>query len=121
MRSSRRRACSTSALAAALTPSAEPTRALLGDPAENSEAYDVASPVEHLPLGVPQLVLHGDRDETVSMRIAESYATRARDVGDPCELVVLPDTGHFEHIDAGSDAWRVARDWLSGYASAARS
>ena len=108
-------------LAAALTPSAEPTRALLGDPAENHEAYDVASPAEHLPLRIPQLVLHGDLDETVSMRIAESYATRARDMGDACELVVLPGTGHLEHIDAGSDAWRLAREWLVDYASAARS
>ncbi len=108
-------------LAAELSPSNEPTRALLGDPAANAWAYDVASPMEHLPLGVPQLVLHGDRDETVSMRIAEAYATRARAAGDPCELVVLPDTGHFEHIDAGSDAWRVAREWLERYARAARS
>jgi acetyl esterase/lipase len=108
-------------LAAALNPSAEPTRAFLGDPAENGEAYDVASPAEHLPLRIPQLVLHGDRDETVSMRIAESYAARARDMGEPCEFVVLPGTGHFEHIDAGSDAWRTARGWLVDYASAARS
>ena len=108
-------------LAAALAPSAEPTRAFLGEPGEMREAYEVASPAEHLPLGVPVLVLHGDRDETVSMRIAESYAARARDVGDPCELVVLPDTGHFEHIDARSEAWRVAREWLVRYATAARS
>jgi acetyl esterase/lipase len=107
-------------LAAALDPSAEPTRALLGDPAENVEAYDMASPAQLLPLGIPQLVLHGDLDETVSMRIAESYAARARDMGEPCELVVLPRTGHFEHIDAGSDAWRIAREWLVDYASAAR-
>lgn len=108
-------------LAAALNPSAEPTRALLGDPADSAEAYDVASPAEHLPLGIPQLVLHGELDETVSMRIAESYAARARDMGEPCELVVLPGTGHFEHIDATADAWRLARDWLVAYASAARS
>jgi acetyl esterase/lipase len=108
-------------LAAALNPSAEPTRALLGDPAENAEAYEVASPAEHLPLRIPQLVLHGDLDETVSMRIAESYAARARDMGEPCEFVVLPGTAHFEHIDAGSDTWRMAREWLADYASAARS
>jgi acetyl esterase/lipase len=108
-------------LAAELPPSDEPTRALLGDPVENVDAYRVASPVEHVPLGVPHLLLHGDRDETVSMRIAESYAARAREVGDPCELRVLADTGHFEHIDPGSGAWEIARDWLLGYASAARS
>jgi len=108
-------------LAAALDPSAEPTRALLGDPAENVGAYDVASPAELLPLGIPQLVLHGDLDETVSMRIAESYTARARDMGDACDFVVLPGTGHFEHIDAGSETWRMARAWLVDYVSAARS
>ncbi len=108
-------------LAAELPPSDEPTYALLGDPAANAAGYDNASPLEHLPLGLPQLVLHGARDDVVSMTIAESYASRAGAAGDACELVVLPDTGHFEHIDPGSDAWRVAREWLAGYASAARS
>jgi pimeloyl-ACP methyl ester carboxylesterase len=108
-------------LAAGLPPSDEPTRALLGDPETNADAYAVASPREQLPLGIPQLVLHGDRDDTVSMRIAESYAEHARAAGDECELVVLPGTGHFEHIDPRSEAWRVACAWLERYASAARS
>ena len=108
-------------LAAGLMPSATPTRALLGDPATHFERYVLASPRERLPLGIPQLVLHGDRDDTVSMRIATSYATAARNAGDECELRVLSRTGHFEHIDAGSDAWHVARDWLADQASAARS
>ena len=108
-------------LAAGLMPSATPTRALLGDPATHFERYVLASPRERLPLGIPQLVLHGDRDNTVSMRIATSYATAARNAGDPCELRVLSRTGHFEHIDAGAEAWHVARDWLVDQTSAARS
>ena len=108
-------------LAAGLMPSATPTRALLGDPSAHFERYVLASPRERLPLGIPQLVLHGDRDDTVSMRIATSYATAARNAGDPCELRVLSHTGHFEHIDAGAEAWHVARDWLVDQASAARS
>ena len=108
-------------LAAGLMPSSTPTRALLGDPATHYERYVLASPRERLPLGIPQLVLHGDRDDTVSMRIATSYAAAARDAGDPCELVVLSHTGHFEHIDAGAQAWHVARDWLVAQTSAERS
>jgi acetyl esterase/lipase len=108
-------------LAAGLMLSSTPTRALLGDPTQHFERYVLASPRERLPLGIPQLVLHGDRDDTVSMRIATSYATAARNAGDPCELRVLSRTGHFEHIDAGSDAWHVARDWLVDQSSAARS
>jgi pimeloyl-ACP methyl ester carboxylesterase len=108
-------------LAAQLAPSAEPTRALLGDPEEHPDRYELASPRERVPLGIPQLVLHGDRDNAVSIRIATSYAGAARAAGDECEVALLNGTGHFEHIDAGSPAWHVARDWLVGYANAARS
>jgi acetyl esterase/lipase len=108
-------------LAAILEPSAEPTRALLGPPERHPDVYDLASPRERLPLGIPQLLLHGDRDDVVSMRIAESYAGAARAAGDPCELRVLPGTGHIEHIDARTEAWRIAREWLLRYSSAARS
>jgi acetyl esterase/lipase len=107
-------------LAAGLAPSAQPTRALLGDPAEHPERYEHSSPRERLPLGIPQLVLHGDRDDIVSIRIATSYATAARRAGDPCELVLLRGTGHFEHLDSGSYAWHAARDWLAAYARGAR-
>ena len=107
-------------LGAGLMPSSAPTKALLGDPAADFQRYVLASPRERLPLGVPQLVLHGDRDDTVSLRIATSYASAAHAAGDPCELRVLSHTGHFEHIDAGSQAWHVARDWLLFYANAPR-
>ena len=108
-------------LAAGLMPSSTPTRALLGDPVKNYERYVLVSPRERLPLGIPQLVLHGDRDDTVSMRIATSYAAAARSAGDPCELLVLSRTGHFEHVDPGTEAWHVARDWLLAQTSAERS
>jgi acetyl esterase/lipase len=108
-------------LAAGLMPSSTPTRALLGDPTEDFERYVLASPRERLPLGVPQLVLHGEQDTTVSLRIATSYAEAALAAGDACEARVLNGVGHFEHIDAGSSVWHVARDWLLDQASAARS
>jgi pimeloyl-ACP methyl ester carboxylesterase len=73
-----------------------------------------------VPLGIPQLVLHGDRDDDVSLEIAESYAAAAQGSGDPCELRVLPGAGHFEHIDQHSEAWRIARDWLPSAREPAR-
>jgi acetyl esterase/lipase len=105
-------------LGAELTPSREPTHALLGDPADHAEIYELASPRARLPLGIPQLLLHGDRDRVVSMRIAQSYAAAAVAAGDPCELVILRRTGHSEHIDPRSDAWRTAREWLGRWTSA---
>ena len=109
------------ALAAQIRPSAEPTRALLGPPEADPSRYELSSPRARVPLGIPQLLLHGDRDETVSIRIATSYAAAARDAGDPCELRVLSGVGHFEHIDARSYVWHMARDWLVAQASAERS
>jgi len=97
-------------LAAVTAPSDEPTRALLG---AHSDVYALASPRELVPLGVDQLVLHGERDETVSIEISRSYATAASAAGDACELRVLPGSGHFEHIDASTTEWQLARDWLA--------
>jgi acetyl esterase/lipase len=108
-------------LAATIAPSDEPTRGFVGDPDERADVFELASPRERVPLGIPQLVLHGDRDDRASLRISESYVAAACDASDPCELVVLPDTGHFEHIDGGSEAWRIAREWIARYASADRS
>jgi acetyl esterase/lipase len=96
-------------LAAVTPPSDEPTQALLG----SADVFELASPRELLPLGVDQLVLHGEHDETVSIEISRSYAEAARAAGDDCELRILPGAGHFEHIDASSQEWALARDWLA--------
>jgi acetyl esterase/lipase len=54
------------------------------------------SPVELLPLGVPQIVLHGTDDESVPYAMSERYVEAA---GGEAELVTLPGAGHFELID----------------------
>jgi fermentation-respiration switch protein FrsA (DUF1100 family) len=81
-------------------------------PDEYPERYAVASPRERLPIGIDQLVLHGDWDGLVSIRLAESYAAAARQAGDPCELRVLHRVGHMDHLDPSATPWVVARDWL---------
>jgi acetyl esterase/lipase len=83
-----------------------------GPPGKLPRRYDLASPIERLPIGVPQLVVHGDADESVPVEISRRYAERAREAGDPCELVELPGGGHFEHLDANSHAWGVVTAWL---------
>jgi acetyl esterase/lipase len=94
-----------------LSNGAAPT--LLGGPAGKIPGrYDLASPIERLPLGVPQLLVHGDADDAVPLELSRRYAERARQGGDPCELVELPGCGHFEHLDPSSHAWRVVTDWL---------
>jgi pimeloyl-ACP methyl ester carboxylesterase len=77
-----------------------------GTPDETPERYATASPVEMLPLGIRQVLIHGTRDEDVPYEISQSYHAEAVKQGDACELVTLKGTGHFELIDPASKEWR---------------
>jgi acetyl esterase/lipase len=85
---------------------------LAGPPTKWPGRYDLASPLERLPLGLPQLLVHGDADDVVPIGIARGYADRAAYAGDPCELVELAGCGHDEHLDPGSWAWAAVVRWL---------
>jgi acetyl esterase/lipase len=87
-------------------------RLLGGPPGKYPQRYDAASPVERLPLGVSQLLVHGEADSVVPISIARGYERRALDAGDPCELVSLPGVGHMEHVDPRSAAWPPVVRWL---------
>jgi acetyl esterase/lipase len=83
-----------------------------GSPMKLPGRYDLASPIERLPLGLPQLLVHGDADDVVPIEIARRYAGRAAEAGDPCELVALTGVGHFEHLDPDTEAWLAVIAWL---------
>jgi acetyl esterase/lipase len=83
-----------------------------GSAAERPARYNLASPFERLPLGVPQLLIHGDADDIVPIAISRRYAERAAREGDNCVLVELQDVGHFEHLDPRTEAWRAVTEWL---------
>jgi acetyl esterase/lipase len=83
-----------------------------GPPGKVPQRYALASPIERLPLGVPQLLVHGDADDVVPVEIARRYALRAAEAGDQCTLVELPGVGHMEHLDPDSEAWRAVATWL---------
>jgi acetyl esterase/lipase len=81
-------------------------QALLGgEPRDIPDRYRDISPIEQLPLGVPQLLVHGVRDQAVPVSMSSLYAQRARAAGDDVELDVLPATGHAELIDPALPAW----------------
>jgi acetyl esterase/lipase len=67
------------------------------------EHYPDGSPLELLPLGVPQIVIHGDEDEDVPYEMSVRYVEAARG---EAELVTLERTGHFEPIDPQAPAFR---------------
>jgi len=83
-----------------------------GEPGAVPDIYRAADPIRRVPAGIPQLLVHGERDPDVPVDLAASYADAARAAGDDVALVVRPGEGHFEHLDPTSGAWRVVADWL---------
>lgn len=86
-----------------------------GGPEEVPARYRQASPAALLPLGVPQLLVHGERDEIVPVSLSRSYAAAARAGGDEVALVLRPEDGHFEHTDPASGAWEAVISWLTRF------
>jgi acetyl esterase/lipase len=78
------------------------------------DRYAIASPARLLPLGVPQLVVHGAGDAIVPAAMSRDHAAAARAAGDAVDLHVEPGSGHFEHLDPSSREWAVVRRWLDG-------
>ncbi len=76
-----------------------------GTAAKVSERFRQSSPIELLPLGVPQRLIHGVSDHTVPLDLVRQYETAARKSGDDVKLTVLEEAGHFELIAPRSSAW----------------
>jgi acetyl esterase/lipase len=82
---------------------------LLGSFAEHPDRYRVASPAALAPLGVPQLLVHGEDDDIVPLSQSRDYAALDPDA----EVLTLPGADHFDVIDPGHQAWEAAVEWLA--------
>jgi len=71
------------------------------------ERYTVASPAAMLPLGVPQVLIHGTHDDSVPIEVSQTYVNSARLVRDPITYIELPGVDHFDVIDPHSQAWKI--------------
>jgi acetyl esterase/lipase len=86
------------------------TKELLGgSPSEVPQRYHSGSAFELLPLGVPQVLIHGMDDLNVPYEIATRYHAHARSRGDPVSLVSLPGAGHFECVDPRTREWTAVQ------------
>ena len=81
-----------------------------GSPDEVAERYQFASPIEHLPLGIPQKLFHGTADPSVPYEISERYVHAAQLTGDDAELITLENAGHFELVDHRTKEFALVRD-----------
>jgi acetyl esterase/lipase len=81
-----------------------------GSPGEVADRYGFASPMERLPLGLPQKLFHGTADESVPFEISERYVGKARQLGDDAELITLQGSGHFELVDPLTKEFALVRE-----------
>ena len=75
-----------------------------GGPDEVPERYTLGSPPALVPLGVPQLLIHGGADRSVPAAFSAAYVERARARGDEVSYLALPGSGHMEMIDPQGSA-----------------
>jgi acetyl esterase/lipase len=80
-------------------------RYLGGSSDEAPDRYAAASPRSLLPIGTPQVLVHGTDDPSVPFELSVDYAEAARDAGDRARLVALEGAGHFEPVDPESSYW----------------
>jgi len=67
-----------------------------GAPAVVDRRYSETSPMQRLPLVVPQVFIQGENDPIVSPDSVRVYVTASSKAGDEAKLLVLPNAGHFE-------------------------
>lgn len=85
-------------------------RGLLGGmPEDHPDRYAIASPIEHLPIGLPVTALHGTADTTVNPVQSRAYVETAQKAGDPAELRMLGGVGHGDFGNVDSPAWSAAK------------
>jgi fermentation-respiration switch protein FrsA (DUF1100 family) len=90
--------------------------AFLGDPGEHPQRYREASPVARLPLGVPQLLVHGLQDRHVPVAMTRTYTQRASRSGDHVEVAEPRGTDHFQIIDTAHPSWATLATMLDDLA-----
>jgi acetyl esterase/lipase len=86
-----------------------------GAPDRVPKRYAEASPARLLPLRVPQLLVHGDRDDRVPVAMTMDYARRAAAAGDEVVVELCPGGDHFLVINPAGRAWRVVAGQLESW------
>lgn len=76
-----------------------------GPPKQVPDHYAKASPIELLPMRVPQRVVHGTADGNVPFEMSERFAHKSKNA----KLVKLEGAGHFELIDPRAKEWPTVR------------
>jgi acetyl esterase/lipase len=77
-----------------------------GSPDDVPARYTAVSPLEFLPIGPPQRMVHGDGDDVVPYDMSETFVKASKNA----ILRPVRGAGHFDLIDPRSAAWPFVRD-----------
>jgi acetyl esterase/lipase len=92
-----------------------------GSPEERPERYAVGDPIRLLPLQMPTLLVHGVRDETVSVRFSRNYTRpKGRCLGGGCQMARRAGDGEHPNWPGSPLVGRKARRGLGAVASGER-
>jgi acetyl esterase/lipase len=72
-----------------------------GSPDRVPQRYAAASPMELLPIPVPQRVMHGTLDNVVPFEMSRLFAKASKNA----RLIPLPGAGHFQLLDPRTKFW----------------
>lgn len=87
-----------------------------GEAKDNAALYNLASPIELLPLGVKQKIVQGGADNIIPMVMATDYAEAAKKKKDDVELIALKEADHFQLVDPKSPAWATVLESVKSLA-----
>ena len=80
-----------------------------GSPQDVPEHYRAASPLELLPIGVPQVLIVGGGDR-VWARLARRYFDAAVGLGEDVQLLCVDPSEHFDIVDPTAPTWPYIRE-----------
>lgn len=81
-----------------------------GNPELVPNNYRQGSPMEMLPLRIPQHLIVGLKDDPALVKNVRSYYSAAKKAGDPVELTLFDEAGHFEIVSTKTKEWPTVRD-----------
>jgi acetyl esterase/lipase len=71
-------------------------------PNENDRLYKLASPIEMLPIGIKQWIIHGIDDEAIPISEIDEYVNKAKNFGDEITYIKVKNGTHMGFIDPNS-------------------
>ncbi|MGE0877740.1 MAG: alpha/beta hydrolase family protein [Acidimicrobiia bacterium] len=83
-------------------------RFLGGPPERHPDRYADASPIERVPIEVPQILIHGSDDRTIAPASSEIYVARAAAAGDRAKYELVDGVDHRSIIRPDGPAWELA-------------